>query len=311
MCDMFYRIIYMFHMPAFFALAGYIWKPDDIGVMHFVRKKFRRLMYPYVIFGFFSFVVYLVFQMFFSPPDVQGVYYVGMKGSPIWVSLVGLLHGSGWPNQQGLRMNSVLWFLPCMFCTIVMFCVTRPECIKRKWCWGVLLFVLSFVHLPECLPWGCAKIQYYIFYVFLGYELLPHVIDKLKEMKFISLMGLIMLYGTIISCFPRPEMVVDQIYWRLIFRCMSILGVFLSIAVAQKIRITVLVQLGVASLGIMLFHKFIVVALQWLPCVRHMIEKPNIFVSFLIMIIIAILAIGLSYLMTRLTQRFLPHALGM
>ena len=52
--DYVYRLIYGFHMAAFFFLAGMLWRPSGIDFVAFVRKKFHRLMVPYFIWGCIS-----------------------------------------------------------------------------------------------------------------------------------------------------------------------------------------------------------------------------------------------------------------
>ena len=72
------RIIYMFHVPAFFVLTGFLWKAVKKNerllsrFRIFAARKFLRLMVPYFVFGIVSLAIYcLVVEKSFSTFGVK------------------------------------------------------------------------------------------------------------------------------------------------------------------------------------------------------------------------------------------------
>ena len=112
-CSYLYKVIYMFHMPAFFFLAGLCWRSPSNS---FFLRKSRRLLIPYFVFGLFSIVAFVVMTQggdLFAA--AKSGYYAGKGATDLWRPFLSLLHGGGWPHGEGFRCNSVLWFLPAMF----------------------------------------------------------------------------------------------------------------------------------------------------------------------------------------------------
>ena len=146
-----YRVIYLFHMPAFFALAGSCWKTDSGGWLNFLKKKVQRLLIPYAIFCIISAIIYMVFQQRVLSEVGSGVggHYATMGGEPWWQPFLSLLHGGGWPAGQGFRANTALWFLPCLFSVEVIYCAIDRmlPCRSKQLIVAVLGFTLGFLVL--------------------------------------------------------------------------------------------------------------------------------------------------------------------
>ena len=85
-------IIYSFHMPLFFITAGYVLSNRPFSSI--IKKRFRSVIIPYLVFG-------LIYGSF----DLK--------------SLCFILYGS---NESLIYAgsNGMLWFLPCLFFSIVM-----------------------------------------------------------------------------------------------------------------------------------------------------------------------------------------------
>lgn len=96
------NFIYLFHMPAFFILAGLCFNTTTIHNEHFrnlVVKRSKRLLLPYLVFGVFSWVVYDVMYNDFGSFCFQ--------------------MGRLLIAYDDFRCNSVLWFLPTMFLVVI------------------------------------------------------------------------------------------------------------------------------------------------------------------------------------------------
>lgn len=114
-CFMVIRVIWLaFFMQMFFIVAGIISQYPIItstrDITHFIEKKFRTLLVPYIIWCFFL--------------NMSGnhdiFFYKIILGRPEDLDSVGV--------------NSVLWFFPVLFMAniIVFFTMTTIHCIKRK-----------------------------------------------------------------------------------------------------------------------------------------------------------------------------------
>lgn len=88
------QIIYSFHMPLFFFIAGMtISRKQKLHV--YLNKRITRLIVPYLLFAFI-----------FSTPDFKAWIYV-LYGSRNSIRLAG--------------SSTPLWFLPCLFCADIIF----------------------------------------------------------------------------------------------------------------------------------------------------------------------------------------------
>ena len=90
------HFVYLFHMPAFFVLAGMCWKPfvgrDGInGVKCFLCRRSFRLMVPYLIFGVISWCIFDVMNGTWNELPRQ-----------MWHLIIA---------DGQYKCNSVLWFL--------------------------------------------------------------------------------------------------------------------------------------------------------------------------------------------------------
>lgn len=100
-------LIYSFHMPLFFLLAGLFLNPDT-PVLGFIRSRAERLLVPYFVFAAISYGMWLVIRSFSN--QAQGI--------DIFTPLLGTFYGVGAGNW--LTHNPPLWFLPCLFIALLM-----------------------------------------------------------------------------------------------------------------------------------------------------------------------------------------------
>lgn len=123
MPSLFSSIIFLFHMPLFFMLSGYLYKP--IGLKNELKRSFQCLIIPYLIYN----MVLLLFS------GIQGTFDVSL----IKMVLLG--------NQEVLPNNyRALWFIISLFLMriiISMFKSTKSIVIIT------LLSILTFVILRE------------------------------------------------------------------------------------------------------------------------------------------------------------------
>ena len=122
-----HQIIYSFHMPLFFFIAGFFVNtqktsaplPDLQTTYRFIRKKFNRLMVPYLFVGFCYLPLKIAFSQFANRP-----YHI----NNLWKILIGV-------NPDG-----ELWFLYSLFMINVLIAVFLKFKVSL---WTVLIALLA------------------------------------------------------------------------------------------------------------------------------------------------------------------------
>lgn len=307
-----YKVIYMFHMPAFFWIAGRCWKTKDIGFGAFAANKARRLLVPYVCFGVLSVLAYLVMMnggALFASATTG--YYQGKGAGDLWQPFVSLLHAGGWPNSEGFRCNSVLWFLPAMFSVTCFYWLVDRMMPKRGTQLVLAGILLSFEFVRRrwfgmSLPMGISYIPWYGSFLIFG-----------RWLRFTDLQlpgwGVTtgwFLFGLLTWLEPNYYAGHLRFVWYVVFAGMAIVGVALSAWTAKLISSPWIASLGLSSLGVMLVHKFLVLFLQVkLPFVAQLGR------TFPIGFWIAngwvlVITVALSWWVTIVIRKIAPWSLG-
>ena len=269
-----YFWIYSFHMPAFFFVAGWLWRRKEFSP--FLVGRLKRLVVPYFSVGVISIVIFLSLHGG-AVSGVTDAYYVESAGDAggLVESLLALIHAGGWPNGNGFRFNSVLWFLPCMFTAeLIYWCVDGLIPSRRIQLVLVVLmlvgcFELRHVHVPA-LPWGADKMLRFLPWLILGRWSRELLAGK-RVAKSWELLTLVALHVCLVwlcwNVFTGPGK-----YW--VGALAIVAGILFSLEVSQSlVRSLALAKglsaLGVSSLSIMLWHKFFVAGAQMkLPIVK-------------------------------------------
>lgn len=277
-----YFWIYSFHMPAFFFVAGWLWRRKDF--MPFFVGRMERLIVPYLVVGAISIGIY------FSLHDgvvsgVKDAYYAECAGDAggVFESFLALVHAGGWPDGNGFRFNSVLWFLPCMFTAeLIYWCVDGMiPSRKGQLALAVLMLVACFemrhIQVPA-LPWGVDKMLRFLPWLVLG-RLSRQALDGKCVVQRWGLLPLLALHAGLVwlcwNVFAGPGK-----YWGGALAIVA--GILFSLEVSRlSARISVLAKglsvLGVSSLSIMLWHKFFVAGAQMRLSVVKSLYSSGVF----------------------------------
>lgn len=124
------RYIYSFHMPLFFFISGFVFKiKSSTGFIIFFKKKFKSLIYPYMIFSIISFIYFFIFENTLLRK-------IGYKKI-----LINIFLSQG--ADDYLFCNPVLWFLTCLFIVniIFYFILNYRNCILKI----IIVFVLGYI----------------------------------------------------------------------------------------------------------------------------------------------------------------------
>lgn len=151
------RFINVFHMPLFFFISGYLFsacKYPSAGSL--ARKRFQRLVKPYILFNVIGYVLWLVLLRHYGYDAASGIEW--------WEPIVGgalCIPGGMMPH------NEPLWFLVCLFITEIAYYVSVRKTGSR---WAVICifavlgganYYLNQVCLPFCISTVFVAVVFY------------------------------------------------------------------------------------------------------------------------------------------------------
>ncbi len=312
-----YKLIYLFHMPAFFVVAGYLigssrtFNKGDSSICLFLRRKSKRLLVPYFFWSITSALVYILASRYMqSSMDYStGSYYLGKVFScSWWRPFISILHGGGWPNGEGFRCNSVLWFLPCMFTTLL----AHRLMSRKEMSLGLLVFAMATswfiggcfrIYSLDGYPWGVSKMPYYLGFVYLG-ELLQ------RSYRIVSawmLSALAVVFGCVVAWFPDLIYSYIQWSWYWLSLLLAIFACWLTMQVAHHADCSALRNLGRASMGVMLTHKFVLMLAQ---LKYPILANCGVATILLVDIAVSLIVTCSCYALARLMQHSVPVVIG-
>lgn len=323
-----YQVIYSFHMPAFFVVAGMLCAKEKVAFPLFLKKKFFRLLIPYFCVGIFSSITYCIFQgQFFQAIDGQVTtsYYSSVRSVDWFQPLLSLFHAGGWPGGEGFRMNGVLWFLPCLFSTQVFFWLAKDPMRRSlvvRWLILSMCLVLAFLLRRLgwlSLPWGLSFVPYYMLFMALGFFGLPRILHVWSQIERCGhgLMILItgsMAFVAVVMLLPDLSNAFQQVTWYFVYLAAALVGVILSVfwahVLSKKIGSSFWVMMGGQSLGIMLFHKYAILAFQLKISAGRALFTQDLWHAVLGGALVIGLSVVFSLLVAKVLMRCMPWVLG-
>jgi fucose 4-O-acetylase-like acetyltransferase len=264
------RVIFSFHMPLFFFLAGIFLRAPD-GILRFAIGRTGSLLKPY----FVVLIVLGVLKMLGAALGVSRE--AGMSGTSYFI---GLLYGTG-----DTIAWIALWFLPHLFISLIASLIILKAveaCTDNKiWIVTVALMLLgmgigsidAYRHPTAIaaslmgpgrflgLPWGVDLIPITSFFIIFGYLLAAPV----KSMKF-SLPGLFVAAGVFVVLHFYFDDTIDlneRVYDSAIVSTMeAATGIYITLSVASLLQNftsfrKLLAYLGSGTLFILIFHDFL------------------------------------------------------
>lgn len=150
------KLIYSFHMPMFFIIAGYFYKEND-NLWKELKKDYKRLVIPYIT----TSSAFLIYQM--------------LTDNSFWYSykyiLIAILWGTGemhtstiWPNIPHI---GAIWFLLALFWCRTIFNIIVIHTIKPYIVTIIVAILATFldsyiINLPLCILPGLSAMSYYL-----------------------------------------------------------------------------------------------------------------------------------------------------
>lgn len=238
-----WKFIFSFHMPLFFIIAGYLYKPR--GIKEMILKDFKRLMIPY----FLTCAVIIVFYF---------LYWVKSNDSSLFkYYLIASLVGNGSNNHDCIFLGDLpsigaIWFLPALYACKNVYNAIRTD---KRFLYSSILFVVSallgryLIFIPFSFLSGLSAIIFFA------------IGDKLKSWSkippFMCILGGIcwivsLSFSTISIARPR----IDLYFIDVIGATTASLLVYYLSTLLQRLKTisTSLAWIGKNSLIILCFH---------------------------------------------------------
>lgn len=169
--------VFMFHMPLFFILTGFLYKDNTVLNMEYIKKNMRRLILPYV---FYMLLILILFDRDFS-----------------FIHLVSLVWG-------GRSISGVYWYMTCLFITLVLFTFIRSKTTQTTaiiliLVGGVVAVVeshivkqIEFLQSPG-IPWNADVCLLALVYVAIGFyfRTMINVLFESNDRKYDIVAGII------------------------------------------------------------------------------------------------------------------------
>jgi len=271
-----YNIINAFHMPLFFFVAGYLYKPKPWNVSF--KKDFSRLIVPYLWVNFAYLLVYAL------------VCYRQSNYEMVVERLEAIFYSSATKKQPSLYLSHVpasgpLWFLTSMY-----WCKNVYNLFQTKWQY-LICFVLGVIatylhYYLICAPLGfltgCSAMMFYA----MGARAKNTRLFETPNL-YVALAGIIFWF---VSFHFYPLASCSCTYPNLIVNLLGAFGaIYLLYHLARRFPFKPLEWLGRNSLTILCVHSFFFFTRKYLSA--KIVGWDNLFYFDLVMSIVFILAV--------------------
>ena len=133
-------VIYAFHMPLFFFISGFLFFSSRKE--HFAVRRVKSLLTPYFVFSLLTFCYWAFLERRLR----------GQTGIPVFAPLLNIFIGQG--GNEGYAFNVVMWFIPCMLMTQLMFYLGE-RFIKNRYFLAAAIILLWVIFTACFARSGC------------------------------------------------------------------------------------------------------------------------------------------------------------
>jgi fucose 4-O-acetylase-like acetyltransferase len=267
--------IYWFHMPAFFMISGYFFKPQKSyhSIKSWMKKRATQLFIPYMFFLLFiSSIRYIVL---FAQSEVT----LEWLFEDLAAIIVG---GRFFPSD----FYVVMWFIPCLFFTQLLAVLTFFIFRKNSSRISIILLFYGLAHFENWLsndysifiPWNLDVALLALPYYMLGY-LMSRIIVKLDLIKLV-IIGMaatgVLFFGItspIAYILDMRSVTYHHIFLDLLIPIALTILLFIVCALLTKAGRLAgwLTYIGQSSLIIMYTHVPIKIILEYLVNANHLL----------------------------------------
>lgn len=307
------RIVYSFHVAAFFFLAGMTCKADQPGKR--IKSDLLRIMVPYYCFGLISIAIYAVL----------GKFVAAKFGMEIDTSVLANLKDLLYANAKGrsLQFNTPLWFLPCLFA------VKLLHYGLYRVCHGKAGYILAAAALLAAFSFGYTALQlpYPPFSLNVALKMLPFFTLGRMFFQYVQTAdhellrrpaafcaGTALLLITCIVGFYAPKVnysgdTFPNIAAFAVTASFGSIGVCLiSMGIGYS---RILEYVGKDTLGILVMHKFPILLFQTVGPFEDLLEQTDTLAGNLCGgLPVALLAIAMCLMAAVVIKKLFPFMLG-
>lgn len=271
-------------------------------------KRFRRMMIPYFIFSFSSFLYWCFLELKFRPIHDSNI-------------LPGTLSTLDWRIQQFLNIfiafsqkdaflyNVVLWFLPCLFVSTIVY-ISIQKILTRYAVLGVIgLAMIPFIFPHIMLPW-CAELALIALpFIYLGRLLYINIQHVAVAVAVGGILGLSLYY----IFKPHVDMRTHEIgewwlFYSVALTLISTLIIFSKYLVGRDYNI--LQWLGRNSLAIMCMHEPIKRIMLVVLSKCSGLEVSTIRESIIMSIVITVSVVAILIPIIMAINKYIPYVVG-
>lgn len=144
-----HNFVYAFHIPLYFFLSGMFFnKRKYVGIVDFVSHKAHSLLYPYVLYSFFFWIVWVCYTL---AGDI--------KVESYWNPLLQTFIAQG--SDTFLVHDVPLWFVSCLFVMEVIYYLISGTSVALSFILSIILCAFSYCLILYCdtidftmMPWS-------------------------------------------------------------------------------------------------------------------------------------------------------------
>lgn len=303
-----FNIIYSFHVPLFFIISGFTFDSINKKFLDFIKNKFIRILVPYFIWS-----VLFLFPYYLFGGSVDESF--GNTGTFSFISnLYNIVYGVG--VNAALKQNTSLWFLPALFSMeFIFYFICKFQGKKKQIFILIFLFlisVLSYKYITVIFPFGLNTFLNLGIFFYSGYLMKKYnIVDKNYKKRY--LLTAFLLIGISLSIINDSVSCVDYYYGNIFLFYVTSFFLSLFIIFISKLIITnkVLEYIGKNTMGILIFHKLIILIFQTkLGFVSSLLNNSNVFIELTLSLIVTILSIIFSLIGTKIVRKVCPILIG-
>lgn len=151
------KLIYIGLIPSFFFISGFFAQRDNIPLIQFVKKKYHRLLLPYIVFNVISFIAWFFVTRHYGDNRNEDA------------SICSLFYGMCIGTSHSLTYYVPLWFIPCLLfsqgvyygiCRVVHGTTKRVALVFLSCLLGLILVNFD-IHLPFTIESALILVLFY------------------------------------------------------------------------------------------------------------------------------------------------------
>ncbi|WP_370972479.1 acyltransferase family protein [Enterobacter wuhouensis] len=237
-------VIYLFHMPLFFMLSGFLYKPQDIS--SYVLKKAKRIILPYLLFLISIFIINALINITIYNSSLHDVFKGFSK----------MIYGG-----EKLKGDfGAFWFATTLFFTLIIFNwiivnIKASYAVTLLAIFYISAYIVQFVSPEFRMPLGLNICLYTIPLIWIGWNLSKNIL----LFKATSILGLIFMIAYVFepTMFGKVDLKTASYGVPFISTTIAVFFFYTLIEISKKIpTCKVITYIGRASLIIMFTHQW-------------------------------------------------------